>query len=443
VSNYNSELERAICQVLSGRGGSEPLAMASNSLEIDSRASKSGVLPGVDELASSGHAWAIGSESSPTPDSIPGLPIYGAGSSSFQESQGGVVVGLPEPSAIRDHDLIHTCAAESWVVVGECTKEGKHFARRIYCGKEWCPVCGQKRSRVHNRRIARTLSTHDKNGKVHYRALSIDKMGYFVIEFPDRYRNVVTFAYSKRALQVASDKIVEVMAGKRMGRRGRVGGYFSRGLLRWHWFGDKIKGKWNPHANLLVDGAYLEDLEPIKAALRSALHCPDLIVHYSFAELPAQKFQRVEYITRATFLKYEWSPYMASQLYGFRNSRWWGRWDGEAVWQADAEQESELLAADALESGLCPDCGSEMTWSKPVNARWLDVWQAVEIGETGYFRLPEKQIDGDVFSPADLMRLERMAQSVVSENLMRVRDKEKPWVEVLEYLDGNDLLDDM
>ncbi|GAI67916.1 unnamed protein product [marine sediment metagenome] len=63
-------------------------------------------------------------------------------------------------------------------------------------------------------------------------------MGQLVLEFPDRYRKIRGWAYSKLALRRASDRIVSVLAGKRMGRKGRVGGYFQRGFMRWHWFGD-------------------------------------------------------------------------------------------------------------------------------------------------------------------------------------------------------------
>jgi len=319
--------------------------------------------------------------------------------------------------------LRHTCADTSWAILAECQNEkGKYFAKRIYCGKEWCPVCGQKRSRAHNRRIARVLP----------KAQQIESMGYFVIEFPDKYRKVITWGYSRKALRVASNKITEVLAGKRMGRKGRVGGFFSRGLLRWHWFGDKVQGKWNPHANVLVDGAYLEDLEPIKAALRAALHCPELIVHYSFAELPAQKFQRVEYITRPTFRNYDWSPYMANQLYGFRNQRWWGKWNTEPVWSAEPEQQAELLGADALEQSLCPDCGGPLVWTKPFNASWLKTWRAEEIGETGYYRIPDRAFEGDILSPEAMLRLDKLKELHIANVMARVRERETPWQDILQ-----------
>ena len=125
-----------------------------------------------------------------------------------------------------------------------------------------------------------------------------------------------------------TNTIVDILAGKRCGRRGRVGGYFERGLVRWHWYGEKRPGKWNPHLNVLVDGGHLDKkvLKNIKAELRSTLNVPDLIVHYSYFDKPGQIVQKARYVTRATFTNESWNYYMANELYNFRNMRWWGKW---------------------------------------------------------------------------------------------------------------------
>lgn len=334
----------------------------------------------------------------------------------------------------KGETLKNTCAETAWITLAECQKEpDKHFAKRIYCGKEWCPVCGQKRSRAHNRKIARVLP----------KAQQIESMGYFVIEFPDKYRKQVDIAYSKKGLQGTTNKIVEVFAGKRMGRKGRINPLFKRGLIRWHWMGDKSNGKWNPHLNILVDGEYIGDLEPIKTKLREALDCPDLIVHYSYADEPGRKFQRVEYITRATFKNYDWNPYMAHQLYGFRNQRWWGKWNGPAVWHIDAEQEAALLAADALECGHCPDCGGDLVWTKPIHAGYLEAWQAEEIGETGFYRLPVQDFTGHDLTPDEIMRLSRLEREYTANIVMRIKDRSIAFNEVLEYIDSLEIIDDI
>lgn len=251
----------------------------------------------------------------------------------------------------------------------------------------------------------------------------IGQLGYFVIEFPDIYRtigqrgiapdpDIEGWCYSKKDLQSTTKIMVDTLAGKRMGRRGRVGGYFKRGLLRWHWFGDKNSGKWNPHANVLVDSGYIdsEKLEEIKTVLRQALNVPELIVHYSYCDTPGQMFQKVEYITRATFKNYNWNPYMANELFNFRNQRWWGKWNDEPVWtlnEVDKAEVDGLLQASQLQQGVCPDCGQPLRtlghakdghtvkWTKPVDSTWLIIWGAEEIADTGYYRISDKAWNDD------------------------------------------------
>lgn len=374
-----------------------------------------------------------------------------------------------------------TCG--TWAIVTECSSGKHHFAKKIYCGKEYCEVCGEDDSASHKRRQARLLPKFQE----------ISQLGYFVIEFPDWARHIgkrgtdpdldgddfiAGWCYSKADLVDTTNRIIEVMAGKRMGRRGRVGGYFSRGVGRWHFFGEKVPGKFNPHFNILVDGCHLEPqlLEKIKAALRSALNVPDLIVHYSYFDTPGQIVQKVRYLTRATFKNYDWSPYMANELFNFRNIRWWGNWEGEKIWelkQAEAEGENVggLQAVSKLFEDRCPDCGEALKvlyhnkvrvkvdgkwkyelkpvhWSRPVDSTYLDLWQAKEISGTGYYRIPEREWQGYSFSPGEFLRLEAIEAAAkqkptVSHVVVRARkraerklrarqDDELRWATILE-----------
>jgi hypothetical protein len=312
-----------------------------------------------------------------------------------------------------------SCGA--WAVISECESGEHHFAKRLYCGREWCEQCGEDNSASHRRRQARLLP----------KLQQVKELGYFVIEFPDLARHigergispdidkgeqVQGWCYSKADLRDTTNIIISVMAGRRGagGRhRKRTGGYFARGVARWHWFGDKLPGKWNPHLNILVDCGSLLDsvrnqLQPdieqyraelasgkqtkavrrelqgidmflrgksgflpkpllnrIKVELREALNCPDLIVHYEKRDSPGKIMHCVHYITRATFRDYSWNQYMAQELYDFRNIRWWGLWKGELAWelkQAEAEGEdiAGLEAVSGLQQGICPDCGKPL-----------------------------------------------------------------------------------
>lgn len=329
----------------------------------------------------------------------------------------------------------HSGKCGSWAIMTECSGEQAHkFVKRLVCGLEWCPECGKDGSPAHLRRIARWLP----------KARQIRDMGYLVIEFPDDFRMSLL---NKDLLKVMADKTIKVLAGKRMGRRGRVGGYFSRGLLRWHWFGDicthekrksdnlvvcklsgKVcpnkhktecpkfvnSGKFNPHLNILVDGEYLDNLDDIKQSLRAGLGVPDLIVRYNYCDTPAQKYHKVRYITRATFTNYDWSPELADVLYKFRNIRWWGKWDGGPEWdihRVDDEQ-ADIKALEALEklgSGICPICGSPLCkWTKAFNSTYIEIWQAEEIGNTGYYTIPDRQFSGVELTPDEILRLDRI-----------------------------------
>lgn len=312
-----------------------------------------------------------------------------------------------------------TCGA--WAIIAECESGQHHFAKRLYCGREWCDVCGQDNSASHKRRQARLLP----------KLQQVKQVGYFVIEFPDSVRHigergispdsdngeiVSGWCYSKTDLRDTTNTIVDVLAGKRgAGGRGskRVGGYFARGIARWHWFGDKKPGKYNPHLNVLVDFDSLGDsvrgelqpviesyraslstgkqtkrvrrelqgidmflrgksgympkplLDRIQTELRESLNCRDLIVHYEWRDSPGKIVHSVRYITRATFRDSTWDAYMAEELYNFRNIRWWGSWQGESAWQleqakAEGENVDGLETVSKLQAGVCPDCGQPL-----------------------------------------------------------------------------------
>jgi len=307
-----------------------------------------------------------------------------------------------------------------------------------------------------------------------------------VFEAPDAYRFTPEWS-SKDGLRETTDMIVEILAGRRCGRRGRVNGYFSRGIQRWHFFGDKSNGKYNPHSNVLVDmggfseevrgvmqpavdqyeadlkasrqtkkvrralsgiyrynnrqGAYLPDpvLKKLKADLRVSLGVPDLIVRWETKDRPGQLVHAVRYVTKSTFKEYDWYPELANDLArqqvkrvagkdgiyrykregGFRNIRWWGRWDQPPVWGlAQAEREGEdvegLAQVKSLQEHTCPVCGRSLLpryydrekdrlvyWSKAKSAKYLEVVQTEYIA-AGYYRVLGRDPPGHFIPSPDL-----------------------------------------
>ncbi len=260
------------------------------------------------------------------------------------------------------------------------TDAGERFYMELHCGREWCPVCGARWSDCHKRKFARLLE----------RARQMDGIGYFVIEYPLRSRPAM---HNKKAL---------ARAGKISRRVIKDAGY-ARGLSRWHFFGES-GAKYNPHLNVLVDGAYLAPakLESVKARLRSALGEPQLIVNYSFRKSPAEMVHTLKYITRATFLDATWDIPLALELRGFRNVAWWGsgKWAAEPVWACDAAGIEGMAGVEKLVQGVSPNTGLPITWASkvlPISAlrheRIRKVWGA------GYGELEPVPLPPDL--PAD------------------------------------------
>ena len=251
-----------------------------------------------------------------------------------------------------------------WVVVGECLN-GHRFAKELYCGREWCPECGAKWSPVHQRRFARWLP----------KAQQVSSMGYLVVTFPVSARARLRTKKGLSRVGIAVRKVLQ--------RRG-----IARGLRRWHWFGEGGQGgpPYHPHLNVLVDGGYRGRawLRGVRREIARLVGERDIVVHYQFSRKPGKMVFWLKYVTRATFLDQTWDEPMANELYNFRNTWSWGKWDGGLVWGEEPDQ--ELQAVAKLEDGLCPECGEPVEWAKPVAVAWLKVWQAKPIGG-GYYRL--------------------------------------------------------
>ena len=181
----------------------------------------------------------------------------------------------------------------------------------LWCGRDWCPTCGQEKSNIHRRRYARLLP----------RVQQLEHVGLFVVTWPERARQ----ALRHRATLAAVGKTVAGIF-KKQG--------FVRGLRRWHWFGEapcpncgnrqgieenedgqgatcSACGRvfawrdsspvWHPHLNVLVDAGFIspEKLAAVKEALRAKTGAE--VVNYNYAANPGGTVHKVRYLTRATF----------------------------------------------------------------------------------------------------------------------------------------------
>ena len=300
---------------------------------------------------------------------------------------------------------------------------GHNFGKELHCGAEWCPVCGKKDSKAHLRRFARWLP----------KAQQLKALGLMVIEFPlasrDKPRSRKSLEYyGKLAVKVLTGAF-EVAGKRKRGdilRRGEVAEikakHFSRGMRRWHYFGDVLKElkklgmsdvftaeaevsalvpavKSNCHLNMLLDAGYIPKpwLRHLVKTLRIAFNEPNLIVHYGYVSEPGAMVHLLKYTTRATFLDYKWDKWLVGQLYGFRNMHSWGVWSEPSVWALDellgeAKTEVEGLDIEAINSlgkSLCYKCGLPIRWSKPRPiAELRGMGDKVDLG-AGYFTLPD------------------------------------------------------
>lgn len=266
------------------------------------------------------------------------------------------------------------------VITGSCAN-GHRFAKEVYCGREWCPVCNGKWEKgkamlpTHARRFARWYP----------KAQQFDGLGYWTFTIPQELRAKFR---TQKALGELGKAIVKLL---------RSYGY-SRGLRRWHYFGDRSQD-WHPHLNCLVDGGHLDKkaLRSLRREYSRLLGVKLAIADYHYWASPGEKVHALTYVTRATFLDWTWDADMARELKGFRNQLWWGskQWDRQPVWSLDdlsgelpaAMSDTDTRAVAGLENGECPRCGLPISWERFLPIRVLPELGGRNIG-AGYWELP-------------------------------------------------------
>lgn len=327
----------------------------------------------------------VGPKSQPRPlaDRGGGSGVWGQRPQGYLEPIAKDAIDTEGPPTLTLHQqegqqLTFSDACPGWATVGTCPK-GHRYAKELSCGREWCPTCQEENSVAHNRRMARWLP----------KARQLSQMGYLVITLPQSVRWQLE---NKPHLRYAYDRIIDVLAGKRCGRRGRVGAYFPRGLARWHWYGEQA-GVFHPHLNALVEGGYIgrHKLRELRRHLASALHTKDLVINYQFTRDTRKMLHWLKYTTRATMLSREWAPDFADNtLYNFRNARYWGNWGAEAVWELPEATAPDSTAISALEDSTCPRCGGHVEWTRP--KRLCDVQALLPLTPigAGYYEVTER-----------------------------------------------------
>lgn len=311
------------------------------------------------------------------PQQIPG--VQGAAPPGYLEYNANVSVAAVAKTCDRP--------GFQWFIPGEC-ENGHRFAKTLVCGKEWCEVCGEDGSVAHNRRFVRWLP----------KVQQCRQLGYFVFTIPEELRS----KYRARYWDADRNRWVHPLSdlGHDIQELLKSFGY-SRGLRRWHWFGDKST-KFHPHLNVLVDGAFMPAarLEAVKRAYASLLGAGVVDVNYRYRRSPGEMVHTLKYVCRATFRDYQWDAELALELRGFRNMVVWGRgkWDDEPSWSLDelkgeAEAAVEGIDVEAINSlvdKVCPVCGEAVVWGEALPIGLLGMVDKTSLG-AGYDRLTDNR----------------------------------------------------
>ena len=238
-------------------------------------------------------------------------------------------------------------------ITAKC-KNGHKFHKRIFCGKEWCPICGKDGSPAHKRRVARWYR----------KAIKFGSIGYMIVTFPASIRNKF---WDPKLLKAKRKEIIKML---------KSWGY-AYGLIRLHWFGDSMDYEncmiYHPHFNIFIDEKRIKPkkLELIKKEIANILDIrfDQVNLFYRYYTSPKKKYHKLKYVLRATFLVKSWNEDLANNLKYFRNCVSWGSkklWDSLPVMWTLRDSERWNDDGASLFEGYCPLCGNKIKWNKQI-----------------------------------------------------------------------------
>lgn len=229
---------------------------------------------------------------------------------------------------------------------------GHVVSKAIYCGREWCETCGQKKSIIHRRRVSRWIQ----------KSQQITTMGYLVITIPKKIRQKFI---SKLDLSNFRTFI------RRKIKREKPGSA-DKGFFRFHWAGDckKCKGKkceycnytgadseYHPHLNILLNtSGYLDSkiLKNFKTDIESWFTAYTKIdctgkgnINYQYSSKENKHKHWISYVTRATWRFY--NEKICTLIKGFHTGSTFGKWEKNKI-------DNSTIA---VEKKCCPVCLQE------------------------------------------------------------------------------------
>lgn len=281
----------------------------------------------------------------------------------------GEIVGWLNEHGYEDEaQAVAVCGSKTNAVDIRCRAEHR-FAKQIFCGRQYCPRCGEKESVIHQQRYFRSWD----------RLMYAPALGKVVLTIPEELRDNFKSADMLGKLHRLGWQCVKEVWGRDILMEKKVDGKIEMevekgididgAMTNFHVFGDrKDRNKFHPHINVtfpLCPGIDLVDEEgkAIRGMGRKALWVSkerlealrdkwyDMLekltgktisltedgrerknAHYGFRVTDAQKAHWLKYVLRPTvgaerFLEQDddFRKFIATLLVGFHNVRWYGK----------------------------------------------------------------------------------------------------------------------
>lgn len=223
-----------------------------------------------------------------------------------------------------------------------CEPCGITYFRAHLCAKEWCLICGEKESWVHQRTYMRWWDKWEQ----------LKPLGYLVITVPVELRNLIK--------SVVPEESKKVLNRIRSYWWRKVAAEFDdyKDLCRWHWAGNDGR-EFAPHLNILFNHGYIdksilsrwrEDYYYwIKRTFQITVAAGTTVIHYSYHTNRNERIHKLKYVTRATLKVY--NPAIAKIIHNYRNCVSHGKFD-------KPKPNKKMLAL--LEACLCPVCHTKL-----------------------------------------------------------------------------------
>jgi len=234
----------------------------------------------------------------------------------------GIIDWLADHKYIPLANQIRNCGNSGVELICE---HGHRFYKVCSCRKELCPDCAQPESDRHKQRyqrILKKLSWIDRTPDI--------SLGYVVLTLPERLRYRLL---SKEQLQELHRR-AWACVNRVLSPDGACTAI--------HFFGDKEKGKWHPHVNVLFPSVSsllpMETLEALRCEwaktmsdwLKVPVDDSESNVYYNYALGGAKLTHRVKYVGRGTIgANFLPAPdavkHFLANLKYFHNVRWFGQ----------------------------------------------------------------------------------------------------------------------